>query len=378
MIKNPIREKAQLAASPGGGRRRRLLDESFYRNTFEQCPIGMIILGLDQRILDFNAYLRAMLEYSDDDIAGRALLDLVHPDDAKATAREIGRVCSSEIGSVKLEARLLKKKGGWFWANLSTALIRVDREEALQVIAVVEDITSRKTIEADLIRSNTDLELYASIAAHDLQEPVRKVLTYGEILAKMSECLPPEGETALERSRHAALRMKELIEDLLEYARVNAVKRASAPVDLNVVLKEVLADLEISIAERSGQVEVGRLPVVNADALQMRQLFQNLISNAVKFTERGQPPHVTVSAELLGGKEVRIEVKDEGIGFDEKFLDRIFRPFQRVCDRNVYEGSGIGLAICKSVVQRHGGSITAASAPGKGACFKVVLPIRPR
>jgi light-regulated signal transduction histidine kinase (bacteriophytochrome) len=257
-------------------------------------------------------------------------------------------------------------------------LVRVDRKEALQVIAVVEDITSRKKTEADLIRSNTDLELYASIAAHDLQEPVRKVITYGEILTKMSDCLPLEGRAALERSIHSALRMKELIEDLLEYSRVNSVKRASAPVDLNVVLKEVLADLEITIAERSGRIEVGPLPVVNADALQMRQLFQNLISNAVKFTEPGQPPDVTVSAELLDGMEVRIEVKDKGIGFDEKFLDRIFRPFQRVCDKNMYEGSGIGLAICKSVVQRHGGSITAVSAPGKGACFCVTLPVCPR
>ena len=239
------------------------------------------------------------------------------------------------------------------------------------------EITLRKSMEAELIRSNKDLELYASIASHDLQEPVRKIITYGEMLAKARDRLPDDGALALAKIQSAASRMRELIEDLLEYARVNAAERSVAPVDLKVVVREVLEDLEGSIAKRAGQVKVGDLPVVEADAMQMRILFQNLISNAVKFTEPGRPPDVVLCAEL-GEAEVRIDVKDHGIGFDEKFLNRLFRPFERLCDKNVYEGTGIGLAICKRVVQRHGGSITASGAPGKGACFRVVLPVHRR
>jgi PAS domain S-box-containing protein len=356
----------------------RLDGEELFRRLFEQCPVGLVVLGLDQRILKTSSSLCSMLGYSDGQLTSRAFSDLAHAEDARAAGDRIRRLCAGENGTVKFVNRFLRKDGTWFWGSLTAALIRDDADAALHAVAVMEDVTSRVKTEANLVRSNADLELYASVASHDLQEPVRKVIIYGEILAKMSEGLPAEGRSALAKSLRAASRMKELIEDLLEYARLNAVERAVAPVDLNVVLREVLSDLELLIAERSGRVEAGDLPVVEADALQMRLLFQNLISNAVKFTEPGQPPDIAVSAELLGGADVRLQVKDKGIGFDEKFLDRIFRPFQRICDKNVYEGSGIGLAICQKVVQCHGGSITAASAPGKGACFTVVLPVHGR
>lgn len=345
------------------------------RALFEQCPVGLAVLGLDRRLVKANAAFVGMLGYSQAQIAGRALADLLPPAEGKDAEALIGRLSRGEDGSVAVESRFQKRDGAVFWGALSAALIRDANGEGLRLVAVLRDISLRKKAEADLLRSNAELELYASIAAHDLQEPVRKILTYGEILDKMSVALPADGRTALEKSRSAALRMKELIDDLLEYARVNAVRRPSSPVDLNVVLKEVLEELSAPLAASSGQVEVGPLPVVDADALQMRQLFRNLLANAIKFTAHGRPPRVTVSAEILGGGQARLEVKDEGIGFDEKYLDRIFRPFQRVCDKNLYPGSGIGLAICQGVVQRHGGSITARSAPGKGASFRVVLPL---
>jgi PAS domain S-box-containing protein len=352
------------------------LGEGIYRTLFEQCPVGVAVLGLDQRILKANPRLRALLGDASGGLEGRGLLEAVHPEQRPDVARAIERLRLGQTDGVRLECRLLREDGSALWAELGEALIRDEGGAARHIVAVVEDIASRKKTEADLIRSNAELELYASVAAHDLQEPVRKVITYGEILAKLGDRLPDEGKAALAKSRAAALRMKELIDDLLEYARVNAVKRASAPVDLNVVLKEVLAELSAGLAERSGRVEVGKLPVVDADALQMRQLFQNLLTNAIKFTPPGRPPMIAVTSEPLEGGRVRLEVKDQGIGFDEKYLDRIFRPFQRVCDKNLYPGSGIGLAICQSVVQRHGGSITARSAPGKGASFRVVLPLR--
>lgn len=345
------------------------------RALFEQCPVGLAVLGLDRRLVKANAAFVGMLGYSQAQIAGRALADLLPPAEGKDAEALIGRLSRGEDGGAAVESRFQKRDGAVFWGALSAALIRDENGEGLRLVAVLRDISARKKAEGDLLRSNAELELYASIAAHDLQEPVRKILTYGEILGKMSVALPADGRTALEKSLSAALRMKELIDDLLEYARVNSVRRPSSPVDLNVVLKEVLEELSAPLAASSGQVEVGPLPVVDADALQMRQLFRNLLANAIKFTVPGRPPRVTVCAEVLAGGQARLEVKDEGIGFDEKYLDRIFRPFQRVCDKNLYPGSGIGLAICQGVVQRHGGSITARSAPGKGASFRVVLPL---
>lgn len=361
-------ETLPTAASAG-------LGDGDFRALFEQCPVGLAILGLDRRIVKANAAFVGLLGYSQAQIAERALADLLPPSEGKDAEALIGRLCRGENGGVAVESRFQKRDGAVFWGALSAALIRDANGEGLRLIAVLRDTSARKKAEADLLRSNAELELYASIAAHDLQEPVRKILTYGEILGKASGGLPPEGKTALEKSRASALRMKELIEDLLEYARVNAVRRRNAPVDLNAVLKEVVEGLSAPLAASGGKVAVGPLPVVDADALQMRQLFQNLLSNAIKFTEPGRPPEVSVTAEVLAGGQARIEVKDDGIGFDEKYLDRIFRPFQRVCDKNLYPGSGIGLAICQGVVQRHGGSITARSAPGQGASFRVVLPL---
>jgi PAS domain S-box-containing protein len=354
------------------------MSEDFFQTLFEQCPVGMVVLGLDRRIFKANPSLCAMLGYSKGQLTRRSFLDMAHAEDARGLGERIERLCAGEIGRLKCVNRYLRKDGTWFWASLTAALISDARGEALHAIAVMDDVSSRKRTEANLIRSNADLELYASIASHDLQEPARKVITYGEMLSKLSGGWPDEAKSVLAKSQSAALRMKDLIEDLLEYARLSTAERVISPVDLNLVVKEVLSDLELSISERSGHVEAGDLPIVDGDALQMRLLLQNLISNAVKFTPPGKPPEVAVTAELLGGTDVRLQVRDKGIGFDEKFLDRIFRPFQRLCDKNLYEGCGIGLAICKTVVQRHGGSITAASAPGKGSSFTVVLPLHRR
>jgi len=180
--------------------------------------------------------------------------------------------------------------------------------------------------------------------------------------------------------------MHTLINDLLGYSRVTTKARPFEPTDLNREVTGVLRDLETTIDESGGTVVVGSLPKVDADGLQMRQLFQNLIANALKFRKDGEAPHVEINAEIFKGVEpsiggsipedmVRITVADNGIGFDEKYLDRIFTPFQRLHGRNEYEGTGIGLAVCRKIVERHGGSLTAESTPGNGSTFIVTLPL---
>jgi light-regulated signal transduction histidine kinase (bacteriophytochrome) len=240
-----------------------------------------------------------------------------------------------------------------------------------------------------LQRSNRELQEFASIASHDLQEPLRKIQAFGDRLQRLSgNQLSAEGIDFLTRMQHAAARMRKLIDDLLAFSRLTTRAQEAAPVDLNVVAREVLEDLEGRLAQTGGRVELGTLPVIEADASQMRQLLQNLIGNGLKFHKPGESPTVKVSARSLandpaaGGAanghptnacELRIE--DDGIGFDLKYLDRIFNVFQRLHGRNEYEGTGMGLAICRKIVERHHGQITAQSEPGRGATFILILPL---
>jgi PAS domain S-box-containing protein len=232
-------------------------------------------------------------------------------------------------------------------------------------------------LNAELERSNRALQDFASVASHDLQEPLRKIQAFGDRLAvRCADQLGEPGRDYLGRITSAAGRMSVLINDLLAFSRVTSKAKPFARVDLNTVAREVVGDLEARVRQTGGRVEVGELPAVEADPTQMRQLLQNLIANGLKFHRKGEPPRVRVSGEAAGGV-YRLTVSDNGIGFDEKYLPRIFDVFQRLHGRDEYEGTGIGLAICRKIVERHGGTITAHSRPGQGATFVVTLPMRP-
>ena len=251
-----------------------------------------------------------------------------------------------------------------------------------QLLLSVDDITISKQAEVDLEvyaakleQSNRDLQEFAYIASHDLQEPLRKVLAFGDRLAqKYGNALDETGRDYLKRMREASQRMQILINDLLTFSRVTTRAQPFAKVDLNSLIQEVISDLEIQIDRTQGRVETSDLPMIDGDLTQMHQLLQNLINNGLKFHQEGIPPIVQVSANI-SKRKCKILVKDNGIGFDMQYLDRIFKPFQRLHGRMDYEGSGMGLAICRRIVERHGGEITASSALGKGSTFTITLPI---
>jgi light-regulated signal transduction histidine kinase (bacteriophytochrome) len=227
----------------------------------------------------------------------------------------------------------------------------------------------------ELARSNAELEQFASIASHDLQEPLRKVQTFAEQLrVREHDQLSDSGRDYLARMTSAARRMQDLIDDLLRFSRVTTNTRPFVAVDLAATAHEVTADLEGVMEETGATVEIGELPTVQADPLQMRQLLQNLLSNALKFHREGVAPHVQMTGRV-DGRFAEIAVSDDGIGFEERYAQRIFRVFERLHGRGVYPGTGIGLALCRKIVERHGGTITATSAPGEGATFLVTLPL---
>jgi signal transduction histidine kinase len=253
--------------------------------------------------------------------------------------------------------------------------------------ALESEIRARKLAQEQLERvaaqleaSNRELQQFASVASHDLQEPLRKIVVFGDRLkAKFGDQLGEQGGDYIERMMSAAARMRVLIDDLLEFSRVVTRARPFVPVDLAEVVREVLVDLEVLIESKGAVLDVGDLPTIQADPTQLRQVFQNLLSNAMKFQDGGAVPHVAIRAEPANNGSHhgwRITVRDNGIGFEQQHAERIFAPFQRLHGRHEYEGTGIGLAIVRRIVERHRGSIAAHGRPGEGACFVLRLPER--
>ena len=245
------------------------------------------------------------------------------------------------------------------------------------------DVTARKESEkalesktSELARSNAELQQFASAASHDLMEPLRKVAAFGDLLRKRAG--DKLDETSLEflgRMQGASVRMSKLIDDLLQYSRVFGDTRPFQVVDLTQTAREVASDLERAIDAAGAVVEIGQLPTIEAHPFQMRQLFQNLIANAIKFRRQGVPPRIKIFRKegAAEGYE-QLVIEDNGIGFEEKYAEKIFQPFLRLHTRQEYEGTGLGLAICRRILMRHGGCICATGRPGEGSTFVITIP----
>ncbi|PRO70443.1 sensor histidine kinase [Alteromonas gracilis] len=239
----------------------------------------------------------------------------------------------------------------------------------------------------ELARSNRELEDFAFVASHDLQEPLRKIRAFGNRLESgYNDVIDERGKDYLARMLNAAERMSMLISDLLAFSRVSTRGKEFGEVDLNRAINSVIDDLEIAIDEKSAEINVSDMPVIRGDKSQLEQLFLNLISNALKFQSEGVKPIVSINAtnalpedtsDILISEEhewIKITVTDNGIGFDQSFAEKIFAPFQRLHGRSEYKGTGIGLAVCRRIVERHNGQINAISKPGEGATFSIILP----
>ncbi|WP_420147158.1 PAS domain-containing sensor histidine kinase [Spirosoma sp.] len=269
-------------------------------------------------------------------------------------------------------------------------LIRKEIEELVasqekQIQARTEQLM---TSNQDLRRSNENLEKFAYIASHDLQEPLRKIQSFGDILKSQYGEQLGVGIEFLDRMQTSASRMSLLIKDLLAFSRISTRQERVTDVVLNSIIADVLDDLEVTIRQADAQLEIDTLPTILGDTSQLRQLFQNLLSNALKFRQVGVKPVIQIRYETVVASELPdsveptqlaakyhcISVSDNGIGFDVKYVDRIFQVFQRLHNRNEYAGTGIGLAICEKVAANHGGAITASSQPGQGATFMIYLP----
>ena len=337
-------------------------------NWAESAPVALVESAADGRATACNDCWR--------DYAGlppgppaQGWIDRLHPDDAPAWS-------AAFRDGVRFEAECRLRGGDgrhrWFLVRASP---RLDPAGGVAGwIAACADVDDLVRARDELRRSNADLEQVAAVAAHDLLEPLRKVQAFGDRLGdRCGPRLDDRGREYLRRSAGALGRLRELIRDVLAYSRLDAREARISVVDLSAVAAAVVRDLSEAIDESGGAVLVDPLPTVAADPTQMRQLLQNLIANALKFHRPGAPPQARVSGRLEPGRCL-IEVADDGLGFAPEDAERIFEPFRRLHGRGEFDGRGLGLAICRRIVERHGGRIVAEAAPDAGAVFRVTLP----
>ena len=355
---------------------------------------GICGLDLDGRIVFANAAAASMVGREASALIGQSHHDLLHhsrPDGSPFPREESPILEALRAGTPYRAMNDVFWRQDWtaFPVEYSSNPVIKDGITAGAVV-VFRDVSERVQFERalerkaeDLARSNAELENFAYLASHDLQEPLRKIQAFGERLKQgFSSDLDERGLDYLNRMQNASRRMSTLINDLLSYSRVAKRGKEFTPTNLNAVVEEVVSDLEVRISESDADIRMKELPSINADASQMYHVFQNLIGNALKFRRPDMTPHISIDAELArdehtgaaGDRVWRISVADNGIGFDQKHQERIFTIFERLHGRGSYEGTGVGLAIVRRIVERHGGSIRAVGNPEHGARFEILLP----
>ena len=359
--------------------------EERFRTAMIYAPIGKALVGLDGRFLAVNAALCEIVGYSEEELLTRTFQDITHPDDLDADLANAHLLREGALRSYQMEKRYFHKQGHVVWILLSGSLVRGQDGAPLYFIAQIQDITERKRIETalaqrthELERSNADLNRFASVAAHDLRAPLTTLMGFAELLQiRYAAALGDKGTHYLDAVLKSSARMLHLIDDLLAYARLDSRSIPATPVACSALLAEVLLDCSAALQETGGSVTPSLLPAITGDPTQIRQLFQNLIGNALKFHRPGVAPVVQVTAEQHG-TDWLFRITDNGIGIAPADVEHVFGMFQRVHNHGEYEGTGIGLAICKKIVERHGGRIWIESQPGNGATVLFTWPANVR
>lgn len=355
--------------------------------------LGFWVWDIDRDILEWSEETYRMLGVRPGELRPNyeAFLRFAHPDDRELLDGAVKEGLAG-IRRFDIEWRHLRGDGSIRHMH-SQGDVEKENGRPARMIGTVFDVTERRQMEeamrrsrdeleqrvrertAELERKNQELQEFAFVASHDLAEPLRKIQAFGSLLStKKADRLGNQGKDYISRMTSAANRMQDLLEALLKYSRVETKGENLKLTNLNDVVKSAASDLEILINEAGARIEIGALPSVNGDSTQLRQLFQNLIGNAVKYRRQGLEPCIRIYGEKKDGK-VRAFVEDNGVGFDEQYLGKIFQPFQRLHGRSECPGIGMGLAICRKIVERHQGTITAKSSPGKGATFIITLPV---
>jgi two-component system, LuxR family, sensor kinase FixL len=353
-----------------------------YRELIENASDIIYRIDLKGYFTYTNSVVKRLLGFAEDEFIGKNYLEIIHPNSRTEAQSFYINQFAKKIPTTYFEFPALNKQGTIIWIGQNVQLVW-ENHKVIGMQAVARDVTERKRMEEALLKqaeelssANADLEQFAFIAAHDLQEPLRKIQSFGDRLnTKYKHVLDEQGRDYLARMHGSATRMRTLIDDLLLFAKTTN-KQERTLVSLEQIALEVVSDLQGRLEDTHGHIELGMLPTLEADPMQMRQLLQNVLGNALKFHKPGVPPVVKLLSRRVGS-EWQIFVQDNGIGFEEKYNDRIFNVFQRLHSRERYEGTGMGLAIVRKIVEGHAGRVEVQSQVGEGTTFILSFPITP-
>lgn len=357
-----------------------LESEERYRKLVELSPCGVIIHSEDTIVFLNTAGTKILGAADSKQIVGKPIMDIVHPDHREIAKEQIRHMKEKGNHIPLIEQKYIRFDGSTI--DVEVAAIPFMYQNKFMIQVVFHDITERKYAEeklkqtlAELTRSNTELEQFAYIASHDLQEPLRDMSNFSQLLmVRYKDKFDKNANQFIDFIAEGAIRMQKMIDNLLQYSRIGTHGKPFEPANCEDVLNQAITSLKAAVEENGAVVTHDPLPTVIADTSQMTQLFQNLISNAIKF-RRKEPPHVHISAEQKVNKWL-FSVQDNGIGIAPEFSERIFMMFQRLHTRTEYPGTGIGLAISQKIVERHGGRIWVESELGRGSTFYFTIPFR--
>ena len=356
------------------------------QSIFESAPDGMIVVNRDGTILQANSTAHSIFQYDYDELTGHAVETLIPMDKRERHTEDRSNYIASPVKRMMGDRKdLYGLCADGSTVPVEIGLNPVSGSEDGEVVASVVDISQRKEYERrieqrtdELERSNRELKEFAFIASHDLREPLRKIISFSRLLlSKDYGEFTEEGETFAHYVVDAAERMRELLDSLLSYSRVTSRGGQFVETDLNEVVGEVLSDLQLTIEECGARFELAPLDHLTVDPSQIRQLLQNILSNSLKYRHHDKPPEIRIQGENLGRDRYRLVIEDNGVGFDNQYAEQIFEVFKRLHRRDEYPGTGMGLAICRKIVDRHYGKIHADSVPGEGTRFTIELPKHP-
>ncbi len=359
---------------------RRIESEERFSRIFDQAPIGMAVVSLDDQFVRVNEALCQVTGYSREELLRMGPFEITHPDDVEEGRALTGRLLDGEFEDYARDKRYLRRDGTTVWVHMTIGVVKDASGQPLHLFSMTEDVTAQRAAEERLRvsalalrESNEDLQRFAYIASHDLQEPLRTVIAFSQLLERrLGDKADTEIRELLGFIIDGGVRMQALIQDLLVFSRVVTGGRTLQPTEIDEVLADVLKSLGASIEETGARLSVDPLPVVLSDPSQLHQVFLNLIGNAIKY-RTADPPTIEVSAERIGDDWV-FSVRDNGIGIEPRHHDRVFEIFQRLHTSEEYEGTGIGLAVVRRIVERHGGRCWLESTPGVGSTFFFSLP----
>ncbi|RXK82809.1 ATP-binding protein [Filimonas effusa] len=377
--------------------------ENQYRTLTNALPLIIFTLNSKGQVVYTNNWMHTYTGYTADQLNEEKWQQVVHPEDHPSFLMMLQNVAAAEGAIIKTQCRIKDALTGRFnWHVISVSPLQEESNSDL-FIGYIVDIHAQKEFEQamrdnqhlkeiqhkltrnemelrhninQLNRSNTELQQFAYVASHDLQEPVRKMIFYSDYFHKnYSQLIDEKGSLFLNNMLHASYRMRNLINDLLSFAKIRKEDTSFEPVELNEIASEALRDLEITINDKKASIHIAPLPAIEGNAIQLVQLFENIIANALKYGKTDVAPEIQIQARFTDDQQVRISFADNGIGFETKYLPKMFTLFQRLHGIGEYEGTGFGLAICKKIVDLHNGTIDASSTPGAGAVFTVTLPL---